>query len=237
MNIHEYQAKKLFKDYGLSILNGGIANSPEEAVNIAKKINSKKWIIKAQIHAGGRGKGGGIKIAKSLEEVKDLASSIIGMNLITPQTGEKGKKVLKVYIEEACEIVTELYLGIVLDRSKGKFVMMASTEGGMDIEKVAEETPEKIFKVMLVRGGQIFRLRCSCGSPKCSPHIGTNETAAVCIACRVVFLVDFLGTDLLLLFVRGGGGGLSHARQRASEEIVKADRRQTESSRRSFENP
>ena len=128
MNIHEYQAKKLFKDYGLSILNGGIANSPEEAVNIAKKINSKKWIIKAQIHAGGRGKGGGIKIAKSLEEVKDLASSIIGMNLITPQTGEKGKKVLKVYIEEACEIVTELYLGIVLDRSKGKFVMMALTD-------------------------------------------------------------------------------------------------------------
>ena len=161
MNIHEYQAKKLFKDYGLSILNGGIANSPEEAVNIAKKINSKKWIIKAQIHAGGRGKGGGIKIAKSLEEVKDLASSIIGMNLITPQTGEKGKKVLKVYIEEACEIVTELYLGIVLDRSKGKFVMMASTEGGMDIEKVAEETPEKIFKVTLDPLGGIsqFQIR------------------------------------------------------------------------------
>ena len=91
MNIHEYQAKKLFKDYGLNVLNGGIANSPEEAVNIAKKINSEKWIIKAQIHAGGRGKGGGIKIAKSLEEVKDLASSIIGMNLITPQTGPKEK--------------------------------------------------------------------------------------------------------------------------------------------------
>ena len=149
MNIHEYQAKSLFKSYGLNILNGEIAFNSAEAVEAAKRINSQKWVIKAQIHAGGRGKGGGIKIANSLSEVEDLASSIIGMSLITPQTGSKGKKVLKVYVEEACEIKKEFYLGIVLDRSKGKFVMMASTEGGMDIEKVAEETPEKIFKVIL----------------------------------------------------------------------------------------
>jgi len=149
MNIHEYQAKTLFRNYGLSVLNGGVAFSPDEAVDIAKGLDSQKWVIKAQIHAGGRGKGGGIKIANSLSEVKDLASSIIGMNLVTPQTGKKGKEVLKVYVEEACEIANELYLGIVLDRSIGKFVMMASTEGGIDIEKVAEETPEKIHKVIL----------------------------------------------------------------------------------------
>ena len=149
MNIHEYQAKNLFREYGLNILKGNIAFSSDEAVSIAKKIDSAKWVVKAQIHAGGRGKGGGIKIATSLKEVKELSESILGMNLVTPQTGAKGKKVLKVYIEQACEIKKEFYLGIVLDRSKGKFVMMASTEGGMDIEKVAEETPEKIFKVLI----------------------------------------------------------------------------------------
>ena len=149
MNIHEYQAKGLFRSYGLSVLNGGIAFSADEAVNVAKNLDTKRWVIKAQIHAGGRGKGGGIKIANSLSEVKDIASSIIGMSLVTPQTGAKGKEVLKVYVEEACEIANELYLGIVLDRSIGKFVMMASTEGGIDIEKVAEETPEKIHKIIL----------------------------------------------------------------------------------------
>jgi len=149
MNIHEYQAKSLFKSYGLSILDGGVAFTPEDAYEVAKKIDSKKWVIKAQVHAGGRGKGGGIKIANSLSEVKEIATSILGMNLVTPQTGAKGKKVLKVYVEKACEIKKKFYLGIVLDRSKGKFVIMASTEGGMDIEKVAEEKPEKIFKVTL----------------------------------------------------------------------------------------
>ncbi len=149
MNIHEYQAKNLFREYGLNILKGNVAFSSDEAVDIAKKIDSAKWVVKAQIHAGGRGKGGGIKIANSLKEVKELSESILGMNLVTPQTGAKGKKVLKVYIEQACEIKKEFYLGIVLDRSKGKFVMMASTEGGMDIEKVAEETPEKICKVLI----------------------------------------------------------------------------------------
>ncbi len=149
MNIHEYQAKNLFREYGLNILKGNVAFSSDEAVDIAKKINSSKWVVKAQIHAGGRGKGGGIKIANSLEEVKEFSESILGMNLVTPQTGAQGKKVLKVYIEQACEIKKEFYLGIVLDRSKGKFVMMASTEGGMDIEKVAEETPGKIYKIII----------------------------------------------------------------------------------------
>lgn len=147
MNIHEYQSKELFKDFGIKTLKGKIAFSSEEAVGIAKSLDSDKWVVKAQIHAGGRGKGGGVKIADSIEEVESYSNQIIGMNLITPQTGPQGKKVLKVYIEEACKIKKEFYLGIVLDRAKGKFVMMASTEGGMDIEKVASETPEKIFKV------------------------------------------------------------------------------------------
>ena len=149
MNIHEYQAKQLFSSYGINVLKGDVAFNVNDAVKIAEGINSKKWVVKAQIHAGGRGKGGGVKIANSIKEVEEYSNNILGMNLITPQTGVEGKKVLKVYVEEGCQIKKEYYLGIVLDRAKGKFVMMASTEGGMEIEKVAEEMPEKIIKVIL----------------------------------------------------------------------------------------
>ena len=149
MNIHEYQAKQLFSSYGINVLKGNIAFNVDDAVKIAEGIDSKKWVVKAQIHAGGRGKGGGVKIANSIKEVEEYSNNILGMNLITPQTGVEGKKVLKVYVEEGCQIKKEYYLGIVLDRAKGKFVMMASTEGGMEIEKVAEEMPEKIIKVIL----------------------------------------------------------------------------------------
>ena len=149
MNIHEYQAKQLFSSYGINVLKGDIAFNVDDAVKIAEGIDSKKWVVKAQIHAGGRGKGVGVKIANSIKEVEEYSNNILGMNLITPQTGVEGKKVLKVYVEEGCQIKKEYYLGIVLDRAKGKFVMMASTEGGMEIEKVAEEMPEKIIKVIL----------------------------------------------------------------------------------------
>ena len=149
MNIHEYQAKQLFSSYGINVLKGDIAFNVDDAVKIAEGIDSKKWVVKAQIHAGGRGKGGGVKIANSVKEVEEYSNNILGMNLITPQTGAEGKKVLKIYVEEGCQIKKEYYLGIVLDRAKGKFVMMASTEGGMEIEKVAEEMPEKIIKVIL----------------------------------------------------------------------------------------
>ena len=149
MNIHEYQAKQLFSSYGISVLKGDVAFNVDDAVKIAEGIDSKKWVVKAQIHAGGRGKGGGVKIANSIKEVEEYSHNILGMNLITPQTGAEGKKVLKIYVEEGCQIKKEYYLGIVLDRAKGKFVMMASTEGGMEIEKVAEEMPEKIIKVIL----------------------------------------------------------------------------------------
>ena len=149
MNIHEYQAKQLFSSYGINVLKGDIAFNVDDAVKIAEGIDSKKWVVKAQIHAGGRGKGGGVKIANSIKEVEEYSNNILGMNLITPQTGAEGKKVLKIYVEEGCQIKKEYYLGIILDRAKGKFVMMASTEGGMEIEKVAEEMPEKIIKVIL----------------------------------------------------------------------------------------
>ena len=171
MNIHEYQAKQLFSSYGINVLKGDIAFNVDDAVKIAKDIDSKKWVVKAQIHAGGRGKGGGVKIANSIKEVEEYSNNILGMNLITPQTGVEGKKVLKVYVEEGCQIKKEYYLGIVLDRAKGKFVMMASTEGGMEIEKVAEEMPEKIIKVILdplmgLNGFQARQLSFALGIPK-----------------------------------------------------------------------
>jgi len=147
MNIHEYQAKQIFAQYGVPTPRGIIANTPEEAVKAAQELGGNIWVVKAQIHAGGRGLGGGVKLAKSIEEVEQLASEILGMTLVTHQTGPEGKLVQKVYIEEGADIQDELYLGVVLDRAKEMPVIMASTEGGMEIEKVAEESPEKIVKV------------------------------------------------------------------------------------------
>jgi len=147
MNIHEYQAKEIFAQYGVPTPRGIVATTPDEAVEAAKKLGGNIWVVKAQIHAGGRGLGGGVKLAKSIDEVKTLADEILGMTLVTHQTGPEGKLVQKVYIEEGADIQDELYLGVVLDRAKEMPVIMASTEGGMEIEKVAEETPEKIVKV------------------------------------------------------------------------------------------
>jgi len=147
MNIHEYQAKQIFAKYGVPTPRGIVANTVDEAVKNAEELGGNIWVVKAQIHAGGRGLGGGVKLAKSLDEVKKYANEILGMTLVTHQTGPEGKLVQKVYIEEGADIKDELYLGIVLDRAKEMPVIMASTEGGMEIEKVAEETPEKIIKV------------------------------------------------------------------------------------------
>jgi succinyl-CoA synthetase beta subunit len=145
MKIHEYQAKQILSKYNVKIPKGEIAHTPQEARSIAEKIGSKV-VIKAQIHAGGRGKGGGVKLAQNPKEAEKLASEIIGMNLVTHQTGPKGKLVKRVLIEEALDISQELYLGIVIDRAKERPVIMASSEGGMEIEKVAAESPELIFK-------------------------------------------------------------------------------------------
>ena len=147
MNIHEFQAKKILAGYGVNIPRGKEAYSVAEAVSVAKDIGGEKWVVKAQIHAGGRGKAGGVKIADSLKEVEEISKSLLGMQLVTHQTGPEGKKVNKIFIEEGVNIVSEFYLGVVLDRSNEKYVMMASTEGGTEIEVVAEKNPEKIFKV------------------------------------------------------------------------------------------
>lgn len=147
MNVHEYQAKELMKSFGISVLNGKTAKTVDEAVSAAKELDSGVWVVKAQIHAGGRGKAGGVKLAKSLDEVKSHAEDILGKTLVTHQTGPQGKEVKTLLIEEGCNIAHEYYVGIVLDRGTGKITMMASSEGGVEIEKVAEETPEKIIKV------------------------------------------------------------------------------------------
>ncbi len=146
MNIHEYQAKDLLSKYGVAVPMGKVASHEDEAEYIAKDLNVEKFVVKAQIHAGGRGKGGGIKVANMLEEVKRLASEILGMHLVTPQTGPEGKLVSKVLVEEASKIATELYLGMVIDRATENIVIMASQEGGMEIEEVAQTNPEKILK-------------------------------------------------------------------------------------------
>ncbi|HYK77235.1 MAG TPA: ADP-forming succinate--CoA ligase subunit beta [Daejeonella sp.] len=155
MNIHEYQGKAILKSYGVRVQEGIVAETPEQAVEAAKKLkqdyNSDWVVIKAQIHAGGRGKGGGVKLAKNLEEVKERAQQIIGMQLVTPQTGAEGKKVNKVLVAQDVYYpgeseTKEFYISVLLDRSKGRNIIMYSTEGGMDIEEVAEKTPHLIFK-------------------------------------------------------------------------------------------
>ena len=149
MNVHEHQAKDLLAKYGVTTLRGSVAFSVDEALRAAEKLGGPVWVVKAQIHAGGRGKGGGVKLAKSLQEVREHASRILGMTLVTHQTGPAGKKVGRIFIEDGCRIARELYLGMVLDRATGRPTMMASTEGGMEIEKVAHDTPEKILKVAI----------------------------------------------------------------------------------------
>ncbi|MEE8298536.1 MAG: ADP-forming succinate--CoA ligase subunit beta [Thermodesulfobacteriota bacterium] len=146
MNIHEYQAKELLLKYGVAVPMGKVATHEDEAEQIAKNLSVEKFIVKAQIHAGGRGKGGGVKLANVLEDVKRLASEILGMTLVTHQTGPEGKLVSKVLVEEASNIAAELYLGMVIDRATENIVIMASQEGGMEIEEVARTNPEKILK-------------------------------------------------------------------------------------------
>ena len=149
MKIHEYQGKEIFRKYGVPTPRGFPAFSVDEALEAASKLGGGVWVVKAQIHAGGRGKGGGVKVAKSLEEVRKLASSILGMQLKTHQTGPEGQKVRRLLIEEGADIKKELYVGMVVDRGTQRVVLMASSEGGMDIEEVAAKTPEKIHRVAI----------------------------------------------------------------------------------------
>ena len=156
MNIHEYQAKALLKDYGVAVPRGGVAYTAKEAEDVAKQLGGPVWVVKSQIHAGGRGAGrfkdnpdgkGGVRVVKSVDDVHDNAKEMIGAILVTKQTGAAGKEVKRVYIEEGCDIRRELYLGMLVNRETSRIVVMASTEGGMDIEEVAAKTPEKIIKL------------------------------------------------------------------------------------------
>jgi succinyl-CoA synthetase beta subunit len=149
VKIHEYQGKEIFRRYGMAVPRGIPAFSVNEAVKAAESLGGPVWVVKAQIHAGGRGKGGGVKLAKSLDEVRELAEKILGMQLVTHQTGPSGQKVRRLLIEEGADIRKELYVGMVVDRGSQRVTLMASSEGGVDIEEVAAKTPEKIHKVFI----------------------------------------------------------------------------------------
>ncbi|HCE41316.1 MAG TPA: succinate--CoA ligase subunit beta, partial [Alcanivorax sp.] len=149
MNLHEYQSKQLFADYGLPVSKGFACDSPEEVAAKVKEIGGDKWVVKAQVHAGGRGKAGGVKLVNSAEEAAEFAEKWLGQRLVTFQTDEHGQPVSKILVETCTDIAQELYLSAVLDRTTRRVVFMASTEGGVEIEKVAEETPEKILKAIV----------------------------------------------------------------------------------------
>jgi succinyl-CoA synthetase beta subunit len=149
MNIHEYQAKSLLAKYGVAVPRGGVAFTADEAITVAKQLGGPVWVVKAQIHAGGRGKGGGVKVVKSIDDVAAQSKAILGMTLVTHQTGPEGKLVKRLYIEEGCDIKRELYLSFLVDRASSRITVMASTEGGMEIEEVAAAHPEKILKVAI----------------------------------------------------------------------------------------
>jgi succinyl-CoA synthetase beta subunit len=173
MKIHEYQAKEILRRYGVATPRGVACFSAPEAVAAARKLGGSVWVVKAQIHAGGRGKGGGVKLARSLDEVAELAGKILGMQLITPQTGPEGQVVKRLLLEEGVDIRKEYYLGLVVDRASQRVVVMASSEGGMDIEQVAADTPEKIHKLAVdpmhgLSTSQASELAAAIGVPEAS---------------------------------------------------------------------
>src|SRR3954466_15085019 len=149
MNIHEYQAKAVLAKFGVPVAHGLPAFSAGEAVKAARELGGPVWVVKAQIHAGGRGKGGGVKLDRSVGEVRQLADDMLGMTLVTHPTGPQGRVVKRVYVEEGCNIGRELYLGAVIDRASSRVTLMASTEGGVEIEEVAKPSPEKILLVAI----------------------------------------------------------------------------------------
>src|SRR6202048_442889 len=147
MNIHEYQAKELLAKFGVAVPQGGVAYTADEAIEVARRLGGSVWVVKAQIHAGGRGEAGGVKLARSGDEVAAAARAMLGQKLVTHQTGPEGREVKRVYVEEGCDIARELYLGLLIDRDSGRVTLIGSTEGGVEIEEVAGHSPEKILKV------------------------------------------------------------------------------------------
>ena len=196
MNIHEYQAKAVLKSFGVSVPRGGIAFSPDEAVQHAESLGGPVWVVKAQIHAGGRGKGGGVKVVKSVDDVRAEADRMLGMTLITHQTGPEGKEVGRVYIEEGSEIDRELYLSILVDRATSKVSFIASTEGGMDIEEVAAETPEKILTVGI---DPVAGITDANGQEIAAALKLTGNQVDQCVALVKNLYKAFVDTDMSLL--------------------------------------
>ena len=209
MNIHEYQAKAVLKSFGVSVPQGGIAFSPDEAVQHAESLGGPVWVVKAQIHAGGRGKGGGVKVVKSVDDVRAEADRMLGMTLITHQTGPEGKEVGRVYIEEGSEIERELYLSILVDRATSKVSFIASTEGGMDIEEVAAETPEKILTVGV---DPVTGITDANGQEIAAALELTGNQVDQCVALVKNLYKAFVDTDMSLLeinpLVVNGAGDL-----------------------------
>ena len=209
MNIHEYQAKAVLKGFGVSVPQGGVAFSPDEAVQHAESLGGPVWVVKAQIHAGGRGKGGGVKVVKSVDDVRAEADRMLGMTLITHQTGPEGKEVGRVYIEEGSEIERELYLSILVDRATSKVSFIASTEGGMDIEEVAAETPEKILTVGV---DPIAGMTDANGQEIASALELTGNQVDQCVTLVKNLYKAFVDTDMSLLeinpLVVNGAGDL-----------------------------
>ena len=189
MNVHEYQAKEILKAHGVSVPKGEVASTPNEAEEISRNLDCSAYVVKAQIHAGGRGKGGGIKLANSPEEVKEYAQVILGMQLVTPQTGAEGKLVRNVLIAEANEIQKELYLSMVVDRASSRIVMMGSEEGGVDIEEVAATYPEKIIRETIdpAIGLQPFQARKMAYRLNIPPNL-VNQTAKLMLGLYDTFV-------------------------------------------------
>jgi len=207
MNIHEYQGKQLLRQYGVSVSTGTVAFSPEEAVKAAKELGTEIVVVKAQIHAGGRGKAGGVKIAKNLEEVRSYAKELLGKVLVTHQTGPEGKEIKRLLIEEGCDIKKEYYLGLVLDSSTSRVTLMGSEEGGVDIEEVAESTPEKIFKELIdpVVGLTGFQARRMAFNMNIPPNL-VNKAAKFMLGLYQVFIEkDAAIVEINPLVVTGGG--------------------------------
>ena len=196
MNIHEYQAKAVLREFGVPTPRGHPAFSVDEAVKAAEDLGGPVWVVKAQIHAGGRGKGGGVKVVKSIDEVKTEAGNILGMQLVTPQTGPEGKQVNRIYIEDGSAIARELYLSCLVDRETSRISFIASTEGGMDIEQVAHDTPEKILTISVDPAAG------------CSPYVGRDIAFALklegdqvkqCVKLISNLYTAFLAKDMSLL--------------------------------------
>ena len=215
MKIHEYQGKELLRRYGVNVPRGVYCASVDDAVRAAETLGGRVWVVKAQIHAGGRGKGGGVKVAKTLDEVRQVANQILGMQLITHQTGPEGQKVRRLLIEEGADIKKEYYVAALTDRASQKVVLMASSEGGMDIEEVAHATPDKILKVFIdplvgLTDGQARELAAGIGIPE------PSLPQAVTLLLQLADLFRHIAGQerhVVNLVVRGIAFGIRHRRR------------------------